>query len=223
MNEMRDTMSGDEIREMVDQAVVAYCAARGTTPDAEERRLLRDLQSRVTVAERFRIRQGARDLLELAALHNVEDPVGELLAAYRYLESPPVRRGEGAPAEWLAAGIRRALGLPEPLDALVEQEIAHAQEQLRERLAAYAHDAWSRWARAVLPDIEGAVRRHHPCCDCAACKRVLRWRGLLVPYADLPEEEKASDRKEADLILAILRGSNTEFFVCPDEDEGGDA
>jgi hypothetical protein len=28
----------------------------------------------------------------------------------------------------------------------------------------------------------------------------------LVPYADLPEAEKESDRAQADRILAILRG-----------------
>jgi len=72
---------------------------------------------------------------------------------------------------------------------------------MREELAAYAHDTWSGWMKylftvSVLED-DG---------EYVIPKRLVdRWtRQLNTAYKDLPEEEKESDRKEADTILSII-------------------
>lgn len=74
------------------------------------------------------------------------------------------------------------------------------RDDLREQLAAYAHEAWSGWMRYLFSK-----------CDAQWNGRVIppwaveRWqRQLATPYAELPEEEKASDRAEADTILALF-------------------
>lgn len=82
------------------------------------------------------------------------------------------------------------------------------EADLHERLAAYAHDAWSRWMRHLCNRAGGND-------DLRYSGRILltsmndaeRWaRQMGTPYAELPEAERASDRAEADRILAILRG-----------------
>ena len=78
----------------------------------------------------------------------------------------------------------------------------------REELAAYAHDAWSGWMDYLFSKCvtnEGIVGIVMPL-DC-----VDRWkRQAATPYADLPEEEKASDRDEADKMLAIVKPNRAE-------------
>lgn len=80
---------------------------------------------------------------------------------------------------------------------------ALARESLRERLAAYAHDAWSRWMEYLFDQCDPMEME-----DRAIPRQdVTRWeRQRSTSYEDLPEEEKASDRAEADRILAILEG-----------------
>ena len=75
--------------------------------------------------------------------------------------------------------------------------------QAREALAEYAHEAWSGWMKylfskcRIWPDVGTAII---PKC------LVERWqRQMGTPYAELPESEKASDREEADKMLAILQ------------------
>lgn len=73
---------------------------------------------------------------------------------------------------------------------------------LRETLADYAHDAWSGWMNYLFSK-----------CETTPSGRVIipawaveRWRRqLITPYRDLPEDEKKSDRQEADRILAIIK------------------
>lgn len=82
---------------------------------------------------------------------------------------------------------------------------------IREQLAAYAHEVWSRWMKYLftktlswqsdLPSEDGGI-------DGAIIPEpfVERWqRQLSTPYAELPENEKESDRAEADKILTIIR------------------
>lgn len=79
----------------------------------------------------------------------------------------------------------------------------------REALAAYAHEAWVQIAAANLPYLVNAMSEAGhgiDMCDCTICKRIERHRSLMVPYADLPEAEKESDRVQADRILAVLNG-----------------
>jgi hypothetical protein len=71
---------------------------------------------------------------------------------------------------------------------------------VREQLAAYAHEAWSGWMRYLFEksqaNPDGTVM--------IPAWAVDRWRRQMdTPYAALPEAEKASDRVEADRMLAI--------------------
>ena len=76
-------------------------------------------------------------------------------------------------------------------------------QDVREALAAYAHEAWSGWMRYLFKQ----------CCASPTCGGVTipQWafehwtRQANTDYADLPEGEKRSDRKEADRMLAIMR------------------
>lgn len=71
----------------------------------------------------------------------------------------------------------------------------------RETLAAYAHDAWAHWMKYMLgcgfESLGGEF--------VLPLDKVKRWqRQMNTPYEELPEEEKESDRRQADLILAII-------------------
>jgi len=74
---------------------------------------------------------------------------------------------------------------------------------VREKLAEYAHAAWSRWMAHLFEtstlNPDGTVT--------IPAWAVERWkRQLNTPYAELPESEKESDRKEADVMLQIFHG-----------------
>ena len=77
-----------------------------------------------------------------------------------------------------------------------------AENELREVLAEYAHQAWSGWmdymfAHSVATGGDGS--------EMIPAYLVDRWeRQAATVYADLPEDEKKSDRAEADKILAIV-------------------
>lgn len=76
-------------------------------------------------------------------------------------------------------------------------------EELREQLAALAHDQWSGWMRYMFsrcgPSSVSAGQMYIP------REWVERWqRQMDTPYAELSETEKDSDRKEADRVLALL-------------------
>lgn len=83
-------------------------------------------------------------------------------------------------------------------------------EEIREALAEYAHEAWSGWMQYLFSKSDGPTPDHGlgrlrkgsfiilPEC-------VERWqRQMNTPYAELPEYEKALDRTEADRMLAIM-------------------
>jgi hypothetical protein len=73
--------------------------------------------------------------------------------------------------------------------------------ELRERLAAAEHARWTKWQQWV-----------HEHCEIGAgsdliipAELVARWsRQIATPYEELSETEKESDRKEADVSLAII-------------------
>ena len=73
----------------------------------------------------------------------------------------------------------------------------------RERLAEYAHEAWSGWMQYMFSkSIQQAGGR-----VTIPARLVERWtREMNTEYAALPEGEKASDRDEADKMLAIMEG-----------------
>jgi hypothetical protein len=72
---------------------------------------------------------------------------------------------------------------------------------VREQLADYAHEAWSGWMRYLFEksqtNPDGSVT--------IPATLVARWqRQMNSPYGSLPENEKESDRAEADKMLAIV-------------------
>lgn len=81
------------------------------------------------------------------------------------------------------------------------QHATAERDELREQLAALAHEQWSDWMRYLFSKCEerGDGRLIPPWA-------VDRWmRQMQTMYADLPEEEKESDRAEADKVLALIR------------------
>ncbi len=72
-----------------------------------------------------------------------------------------------------------------------------------EELAAYAHDAWSRWMKYLFDE---SIEVGDGCYEIPA-PLVRRWqRQMNTPYEKLPEEEKESDRQEALKIQRIFIG-----------------
>lgn len=72
------------------------------------------------------------------------------------------------------------------------------RDELRENLADYAHRAWSGWMEYLFSKCDGQTIP-----DWAW----ERWkRQAQTAYVDLSEDEKNSDRVEADKIIAILVG-----------------
>lgn len=77
----------------------------------------------------------------------------------------------------------------------------------REKLAAYAHDAWSRWMKYLFG--KGV---HHEDVVVIPAESVERWkRQMDTGYSDLPEKEKESDRDEADKMLEIMQGDKAAW------------
>ena len=80
----------------------------------------------------------------------------------------------------------------------------HHASPLREKLAAYAHEAWSGWMKYMLSKSTrqvGGTWLIFP-------DFTQRWeRQMRTPYAYLPEGEKESDREQADKILTLLLGA----------------
>lgn len=78
---------------------------------------------------------------------------------------------------------------------------------LRESLAALAHEQWSGWMtymfRKCISNDDGTVT--------IPAWAVERWqRQMSTPYSQLPESERESDRRQADKVLAIVLGVNHE-------------
>lgn len=98
-----------------------------------------------------------------------------------------------------------ALGLdPYYMDGVVQKTGEEQREVLRERLAVYAHEAWAGWMSYLLAKTrytdDGGKKIEFSDVD--------RWKRLMeTSYSDLKEDEKRSDRAQADKILAILLGS----------------
>lgn len=86
------------------------------------------------------------------------------------------------------------------------------EAKLKEALAEYAHNAWSGWMKYMFekgnfvqrPSIGGNLTATETVYVMPAWA-VERWtRQMNTAYADLTEEEKASDRKEADEMIALF-------------------
>lgn len=76
-------------------------------------------------------------------------------------------------------------------------------EEVKKTLAAYAHLAWSGWMNYLFSKCERAGMDDLMVIPDWA---VDRWkRQAATPYSAMPENEKESDREEADTMLAIIQ------------------
>lgn len=72
---------------------------------------------------------------------------------------------------------------------------------LREQIAAREHDQWIGWMFHMF----NLSRRNPDGSITVPADRMTRWLRLMyTPYAELSEQEKESDREEADKVLAII-------------------
>lgn len=121
-----------------------------------------------------------------------------LFAPVEDVNGKPRPRWEEMLEEKVSAGlVGEALSL---VRYLIE---VNSSNQLREPLAALAHEQWCGWMRYMFgrssERIDGTV--------IIPRGLVERWtRQMETAYVDLPEDEKKSDRTEADKVLAVLRG-----------------
>ncbi len=80
--------------------------------------------------------------------------------------------------------------------------------ELREKLAELAHEQWSNWMEYLFSK---SVSKAGGACMIPSWA-VKRWkRQMKTSYCDLPEEEKDSDREEADKFLEIFKQRMTEM------------
>ena len=83
-----------------------------------------------------------------------------------------------------------------------------SQAELREKLAQVQHEIWAHWMEYLFS--VGAVRGR----DSAHIiypENVARWkRQMETPYDKLSEEEKESDRHQADKVLLVFQGQNND-------------
>lgn len=73
---------------------------------------------------------------------------------------------------------------------------------MRERLAALAHAQWSDWMEYLF----SKCQMNEDGTAIIPAWAVERWqRQMNIPYSELPEDEKESDRAEADKMLEVLK------------------
>lgn len=87
----------------------------------------------------------------------------------------------------------------------LQAQPVNADADVREALAEYAHEAWAGWMKYMFEKMHAVNHDGENTSLVMPSWAVERWqRQMNTSYADLPEEEKASDREEADRMLAIL-------------------
>ena len=74
--------------------------------------------------------------------------------------------------------------------------------ELREKLAEYAHRTWAGWMEYMMSKCVNTVDGSGVVMPKEFYERWTRQKN--TPYSELPENEKTSDRYEADRILDIL-------------------
>ena len=97
-----------------------------------------------------------------------------------------------------------------PYNITTESHEPAATPDVREALAAYAHEAWSGWMRYMFSkapmNADGSWTM--------PAWAVERWsRQQSMPYRNLPESEKASDRAEADKMLSIAAAATGDAAI----------
>jgi hypothetical protein len=78
----------------------------------------------------------------------------------------------------------------------------YKMKDLREQLAALEHEQWVGWMKYLF---EKSSENDEGCVEIPA-SLVARWkRQMNTSYVDLPENEKESDRAEADKVLRVIQ------------------
>ena len=91
----------------------------------------------------------------------------------------------------------------EPIEgAHYTDTVAH---DIRECLAALAHEQWMHWVQNIL-------KTEHISSD-----RMQRWGSLMIPYDDLTEVQKDADREWADRALHCVRAHPPNIDVIMDK------
>jgi hypothetical protein len=75
----------------------------------------------------------------------------------------------------------------------------------REQLADLMHEIWCHWMQHLF----AVTETQEDGSQLISLKQAARWaRQVGTVYADLAEEEKESDRRQADKIIALLGGNS---------------
>lgn len=81
------------------------------------------------------------------------------------------------------------------------------RQNLREIISAIQHEIWVHWMKYQMAQCysdEGM----HPGCLIIPSEKVERWkRQMNTPYSDLTEQERESDREQADKVLSSINGT----------------
>jgi hypothetical protein len=72
---------------------------------------------------------------------------------------------------------------------------------VREALAAYAHDAWAGWMKYLFQKSAHVLSTGEVVIPTSLVERWMRQ--MNTPYTELPENERESDRLEADRMIEI--------------------
>lgn len=76
---------------------------------------------------------------------------------------------------------------------------------LRNRLAAYAHEAWAGWMKYLFECSERKINEIGELIYVIPADKVARWkRQLATPYSELPANEQLSDLDEADKMIEVF-------------------
>ena len=94
------------------------------------------------------------------------------------------------------------------------EDIPTRLPEQREFLAELCHEQWSHWMRYMLGECATIAKQGHAVIPKEFISKWLRQMGTA--YADLSEAEKASDRREADKLLAKMCQFGTNIVTEKD-------
>lgn len=81
----------------------------------------------------------------------------------------------------------------------------------RETIAAVQHEIWAHWIRYHFRVSQKSASGTF----IIPVDKVKRWqRQMEMPYSELSEEEKESDRHQADKVIAAIRTTNWRGMMC---------
>ena len=79
----------------------------------------------------------------------------------------------------------------------IAKSIHFTDEYLLEELAALEHQQWIAWSQTIAAN------------ETISVERLMRWQSLWVPYNELSEADKESDRSWAKGVIAVIERCKT--------------